>query len=191
MSISAALRSVVWRALPVLLLVPLCGCLVVSLQPVYDDQHVVFEEGLLGTWKDADGKATLVVTRGAWNTYELTYSEGPDPMRVSGHLTRVGQSLLLDVTTATGVDEPPVTIQAHWIFLADLRGDSLTLRLMDFDWFKAHAGDKALAPLGLVPDVDGNRVMTASTPVLREWFARHVTDAAIWDEAAALTRQKQ
>jgi hypothetical protein len=190
MAIPAVLRFSVWRVLPVFLLVPLSGCLVVSLQPVYDEQHVVYEEGLIGTWKEADGDATLVVTRGAWNAYELAYTEGTDTTRVSGFLTRVGQSLLLDVTTAAGVEEPPVTVQAHWAFLADLRGDALTLRAMEFDWFKAHAGEKAQAPLGIAPDVDGNRVMTASTQVLRDWLARHATNSAIWDEPMVFARQK-
>jgi hypothetical protein len=190
MAIPAVLRPLLWRFLPALLLVPLSGCLVVSLQPIYDQQHVVFDEALVGNWKATDGSATLVVTRGAWNAYELAYAEGSNTTRVSGFLTRIGQTVLLDVTTATGVDEPPVTVQAHWVFLADVRGDSLTLRTMEFDWFKAHAGEKAQAPLGIVPDVDGNRVMTANTQVLRDWLARHVTDTAIWDEPAAFTRQK-
>ncbi len=193
MAIPAVIRPVLRRVLPVLpvlLLLPLPGCLVVSLQPIYDEQHVVFEEGLIGTWKEADGNATLVVARGAWNAYELAYTEGTDTTRVSGFLTRVGHSVLLDVTTAAGVEEPPVTVQAHWVFLADLRGDTLTLRAMDFDWFKSHSGHKAQATLGIVPDVDGNRVMTASTAVLREWLTHHVSDAAIWDEALAFARQK-
>jgi hypothetical protein len=191
MAIPAVLRFVVWRALPVVLLVPLSGCLVVSLQPVYDEQHVVYEEGLIGTWKEADGNATLVATRGAWNAYELAYTDGLDTTRVSGFLTRIGQSVLLDVTTAAGVEEPPVTVQAHWVFLVELRGDTLTLRGMDFDWFKAHAGEKSLAALGIVPDVDGNRVMTASTAALRAWLTQHAADTAIWDEPMGFTRQKQ
>jgi hypothetical protein len=181
------------RVLPCLLcalsFVPLSGCLVVSLHPVYDKGSVTFREPLVGVWKSAEDDEVLTIERGAWNAYDVTFQEGPETKHVTGHLTQIGPALVLDVTTATGVEEPMVTVQAHWAFLVEQQADRLSLRALDYDWFSAHLSDKAIA--GTVPVLDGdqNIVLTASTAQLRAWLSAHAATADVWEDPITFSRQ--
>lgn len=182
-------RRVLPRLLCALSLVPLSGCLVVSLHPVYDKGSVTFRETLVGVWKSTDDDEALTIERGAWNAYDVTFQEGSETTHVTGHLTQIGPALVLDVTTATGVEEPMVTVQAHWAFLVEQQADTLRLRALDYDWFSAHLSDKALA--GTVPVLDGdqNIVLAASTTQLRVWLSAHVAAADVWEDPITFTRQ--
>ena len=37
------------------------GCLVLSLQPAYDDDSLAWDPALVGTWRDADDNASLKI----------------------------------------------------------------------------------------------------------------------------------
>jgi hypothetical protein len=175
--------------LGVLVLAPLCGCMVVTLQPLYDEKSVEFDAALPGVWLDADGEATLTIERGAWNAYDLTYQEGSDTTRLLGHLTRVGGQVVLDTTVASGIEKPMVTVQAHWPFLLNRQGDTLSVRSLDYDWFNEHMAGPPLAQLGPVFDGDQDVVLTASTKLLRDWIAQHLTVAGVWEDAVTFRRQ--
>lgn len=182
-------RRVLTHAAAVLLMVPLPGCLVISLQPIYEPGSVESSETLAGTWDRVDDGATMVVARGSWNAYDVTYRDGDDSTRLAGHLTRIGGRLLLDLTPASGVEEPPGMIKTHWPFLIDERGDTLAIQALDYDWFKDHLGAKAASGLSAAMDGEKNVVITADTKGVRDWIAAHVGDPGIWDEAARFTRR--
>ena len=171
------------------LFVPLSGCLVVSLQPIYDDTSVEFTETILGTWEQQDDTGSLTVERGAWNAYDLAFRDSDETTRFTGHLTRIAGKLVLDATVATGVEKTPGTVQTHWPFLVDLKGDTLVLRALDYDWFKARLGQRALAPLAAAMDGEKNVVMAASTGNVRAWIASHMAYAGVWDEGGTFTRK--
>jgi hypothetical protein len=177
-------------SLPVFLLLgPLAGCLVVSLQPLYDEKTVEFDETLPGVWADTDGESTLTIERGAWNAYDLTYQEGKTVTKLLGHLTRVGGQMVLDATVASGIEKPMVTVQAHWPFRLDHRGDTFSVRALDYDWFKTHLSSRQLAPLAPVFDGEQDVVLTASTPALRDWIAQHATAEGAWADPVVYKRK--
>jgi hypothetical protein len=182
-------RRVLGNLAAMTLLLPLSGCLVVSLQPFYDSRTTEFSAGLLGTWDQNDEKASLTIARGAWDAYDLTFVEGAKSTRFTAHLTRLADHLVLDLTTATGIEEPPVMVQAHWPFLIDQQGDALTVRVLDYDWFKNRLAQKPLAGLSAALDGEKNIVMTASTTAVRDWLARHVLSADVWEAPTTFQRR--
>jgi hypothetical protein len=189
MTVPPILRRVLPCLLCALSFMPLSGCLVVSLHPVYDKSSVTFREPLVGSWKSAEDEDVLTIERGAWNAYDVTFRDGDEITRVTGHLTQIGPALVLDVTTATGVEEPMVTVQAHWAFLVEQDADTLRLRALDYDWFSSHLTDKAIAGIGPVLGGDSNIVLAASTAQLRAWIGAHAATAGVWEDPVTFTRQ--
>ena len=81
--------------LAVVVLAP--GCLVVSLNPVYDDTTLAWEPALVGQWIDADDKATLDIGRGEWRSYRVHYEHPIETGDLTGYLTIVGNDKYLDL----------------------------------------------------------------------------------------------
>lgn len=172
-----------------LLFAPLSGCLVVSLQPVYDAGTVEFDEALLGTWEQAEDRDALTIGRGSWNAYDLTYQDGADITRFTGYLTRIEGRTLLDVTLAAGTEASPGTVRVHWPLLAELRDDVLSIRMLDYNRFKKHLAERRLTGLAAALDAEKNVVLTAGTKALRGWLADHAEDEAVWDAATTFRRR--
>lgn len=171
------------------LLVPLSGCLVVTLSPVYDTGSVVFDEALLGTWEQAEDRDTLIVGRGAWNAYDLSYQDGADITRFTAYLTRIEGRTVLDVTLEAGVEARPGTVRVHWPMLIDRQGDALSVRLLDYTRFKSQLAERRIESLRAAFDTEQNVVLGADTKALREWLAQHVNDEAAWDAATTFNRR--
>lgn len=188
-------RRVLGNLVAISLFLPLSGCLVVSLQPFYDTQTPELSEAWLGTWDMKDEKnekdetASLTIARGAWNAYEFTYVEGSESTRFAAHITRLGTRLVLDLTTAAGIETPVGMVQVHWPFLFEQQGDRLTVRALNYDWFKGQLNQKPLAGLAAVFDGEQNIVMTASTTAVREWLARNLASAVVWEEPTTFQRR--
>jgi len=150
------------------------GCIVVSLQPVYSDDAIVFEEGLVGQWQNADDRTSVSIERGEWRAYKVVYTERSTVIAFQGNLTRIGEALFLDLTQARGVDEGPYLVPVHGIYRVELEGDTLCASALDYEWF-THA--MALKKVTAALDSRRNVTLAASTLQLREWLA-HAPDAA-------------
>jgi hypothetical protein len=57
-----------WRAALLAAALSSNGCLVLALQPAYDDRSVVFDESLLGRWENKDDQTQLTIERGEWRS---------------------------------------------------------------------------------------------------------------------------
>jgi len=60
-----------------LLCLPLLAsaCVVVSLQPVYDDSSVVFDQALVGNWVNAEEETSVAIERAEWRSYKVAYTD--------------------------------------------------------------------------------------------------------------------
>ncbi len=156
------------------------ACLVISLQPVYDDASVVFDEALLGAWSNADDQTQLTIERGEWRSYRIAYTERGSTRVLDGNLTSVGDRpglRLMDVTEARGVDPGPYLIPVHGIYRVILQDDELSAAPLDFDWFTKLAADKRAGAPPIAVDDRRNIVLTAATAELRRWLLRAPAEA--------------
>lgn len=154
------------------------GCLVVSMQPVYEPETIAFDPALLGAWASADDDTTLTFERGEWHSYHVTVEKGSDRLRLSARLTRVGARLYLDATPLDGTDLPALTLPVHGCFRLELGEEGLSLAELNYEWLerKTRTGEAALP---VVLDGRRNFVITASTAELRRWLVEHgETDGA-------------
>ena len=168
----------------------LSACLVTSLQPIYDDASLEVDETLPGTWQASEQGATVVVERGEWKSYRLTCTMKGASYALVGYLTRLGDSLFLDLTPASGLEAGPLTIPAHGICRLRHDGDSVTIAVLDYDWFTVAIKAKKLATLDAALDSRQNLLVTSKTPIVRAWLSKNLQAADVFREPIAFTRSR-
>ena len=80
------------------------GCLVLSVNPAYDDNTLAWDPDLIGQWDDAEDKASIAIERGEWRWYRARYRRPIETGELTGSLTIVGNERFLDVMPARGLD---------------------------------------------------------------------------------------
>jgi hypothetical protein len=153
------------------------GCLVVSLQPAYDDQSVVFDEALLGQWENAEDGERATIERGEWRSYRITYVDRTATRTFHGNLTKVGMTLLLDVTEVRGTDPGPLLVPVHCLVRVAVAGDTLTAARLDYDRFMRARTQKTMGFPSSAIDDRRNAVITVPTSDLRRWLLKIPADA--------------
>jgi hypothetical protein len=148
------------------------GCLVLALQPAYDAESVVFEQGLLGSWQNLDDGSVAAVERGEWRSYKVTFTDRFATRSFQGNLTRIGPTTWLDLTEMRGVDPGPFLVPLHGVMRIAIEGDRITVAPLDYAWFTRALQQKSAARLALALDDRRNVVVTAPTDQVRSWLAR-------------------
>lgn len=185
---TAAVRALRF-ALSLLLAALSSACLVVSLQPVYEPDAIVFDPALLGTWVGEEDKFSLTFERAEWHSYHLLMEEdGDKPVRLSARLTRIGAHLFLDVAPLDGTDIPPLLLPVHGAYRVSLEGNTLGLADLEYDVLEARVRE-GKAGLPVVVDARKNLVITARTPDLRLWLEAHAEDEALFGAPVRFTRK--
>jgi len=164
------------------------GCLVVALQPVYDDQSLIFDEALLGQWENAEDGTRATVERGEWRSYKITFVDRTATRVFQGNLTRIGASTFLDLTEMRGADPGPLLVPVHGIARITIKEGALEVALLDYDWFMRAMSRKALGRLTTAVDDRRNAVITAATSELKRWLAQ--TPAGAFAAPATFTRKQ-
>jgi len=153
------------------------GCLVVALQPAYDDDSIVFDERLVGQWENPEDRTAATIDRGEWKSYKVTYVDRSTTTVFHGDLTKIGAALFLDLTQARGADPGPFLIPVHGVYRVSLEGDRLSATGLDYEWFTKAMARRKAGRLTLAFDGRRNVAIAASTPELRAWLARAPDEA--------------
>ena len=148
------------------------GCLVVTLQPAYDEQSLVFEAALLGQWENAEDGTRATIERGEWRSYKITYVERTTTRVFQGNLTKIGASTFLDLTEMRGADPGPYLVPVHGVLRITLKVDALDVAMLDYDWFMRAMTRRTLGRLSTAVDDRRNAVITATTGELKRWLAQ-------------------
>lgn len=165
------------------------ACLVVSTQPFYDARSIEFDEALIGRWENADDRTLITVERGEWKSYKVTYPARSGPVVYTGHLTRVGDSRVLDLTPAHSVDPASLLIPAHLAVRVQLLGDTLAVTGLDYDWFFKEAEQGRHPRLRPVFDGRRNVLLTADTAALRSWLAAQARGGEMFSDEIRFVRK--
>jgi hypothetical protein len=153
------------------------GCLVVSLQPVYDEQSITFDEGLLGTWTNTEDRTTAVIDRAEWRSYRVVFTDRSSTFTFHANLTTIGPTMFLDLTQSRGTDPGPYLVPVHGIYRVSLTADTLTAAALDYNWYSRAAN--ARTPGSLMASFDDRRNVAISSPTesLRAYLATAPADA--------------
>ena len=152
------------------------GCLVLSLQPAYDDKSIVFDESLLGKWSSAEDQIQATIERGEWRSYKVTYTDHSTTRMFQGNLTTLGAMRLLDLTESRGADPGPYLVPVHGLYRIVVTHDTLTAAALDYGWFTRAMAQKTIGRLGVSFDDRRNSVIASSTAELRRWLTKPPPD---------------
>ncbi|MBN1796459.1 MAG: hypothetical protein JW804_07285 [Sedimentisphaerales bacterium] len=173
-----------------LLAAVLGGC-VPSLHPLYSDKDVIFEEKLLGQWKEGDNIWTF--EKGAEpNSYDLSIMIDEEDGRFKAHLTKIEGKLFLDLFP----EEAEINandyykmhiLPAHSFLKIEAVDPNLVIRAMNPDTMKELLKNN--------PDILKHEfiesdypVLTASTEQLRKFMAEHMKDEKFFGDLTNLER---
>jgi len=162
-----------------LLCLPLLAsaCVVVSLQPVYDDSSVVFDQALVGNWVNAEEETSVAIERAEWRSYKVAYTDRFATRNFHGNLTRIGDATWLDLTEVRGEEGGPFLLPVHGVYRVSVAGDVLSASPLEYGWMTRAIDQKG--PRGLNAIVDGRRnvVIASPTAELRKWLASAPAEA--------------
>lgn len=202
------------------LLIFVGGCIpVISLQPLYTHEHVIFDEHLIGTWVENPGdtnstwKFTQVGQAGAdklpealkedaENVYYLSLT---DPQGRKGSffavLVKLDTTVFMDVfpdTLPSGQDDPQNTelfynafffVRAHTFIKANLSGNRLTMWVTD-DEKMSDLLESRPSPIAH-ESADDRTILTASTTDLQAFVSKYVNDDRVFGDEIILDRKPQ
>lgn len=164
------------------------GCLVLSLQPAYDDASIAFDEALLGQWEDPDDQSSVTIERAQWRSYKVTTTDRSSTHTFQGNLTRIGAATLFDLTEVRGTDFGPYLVPVHGLVRVKVEGDTLTASDLDYDWFLKAMKARTLGLIASTMDDRKNVILSSTTTELRAWLARAPASAF---EAPTTLKRKQ
>lgn len=167
------------------------GCLVVSLNPAYDDESIGFDPGILGAWQDVEDNCSIQVERGEWKSYRIHYSHPIETGDVTGYMTALGDARYLDVMPIAGIDRGSFVVPVHVLVRVALDGERLELTPLSYDWFAARVRARTTSAIGLTVALDQKENAMIVSPVarLREWLRRQGASGAVFGAPAVFHRR--
>ena len=165
------------------------GCLTLSVHPLYFEEDLIFEEGLIGTWGPKDAEKNLselwIFKKAGDNEYRLIIKEkGSQDGVFEARLLKLGKYMFLDI-----FPEEPDTgneffnmhlIPAHSFLRVSLQGHVLQLALFDLEWLKNNIEKKKIKIKH--ERRDDLIVLTASTKELQELVLEHIEEAFVFED---------
>jgi hypothetical protein len=166
------------------------ACLVLSLNPAYDDESLGWDRALLGEWEDVDDNASLLIERGEWKSYRVHYVHPIETGDLTGYLTSIGDQIYLDVMPARGEDRGSFLIPVHAVLRVRLDRDRLELTPLSYDWFYDRLRANGQIPmLSAALDQKKNALVTSPSVRIRAWLRAQPGDGPMFGAAAVFTRK--
>ena len=163
------------------------GCLVSSMQPIYDDDTIVFDEGLVGRWENREAEVSVEITRGQWRSYHVAYTDRFGTTRFTGHVTRIGPGRFLNLRPEDGLERPAFLVATNGILQIDATPSGVRVREPEYaTLLERIKADTAGTPAAV--DLKNNVVLTGSPARVRSWIEASLKDDLLWAEWKTFTR---
>jgi len=170
----------------------IAGC-VPSLHPLYTEKDVIFEEKLLGRWKEDDNIWTFKKGSDP-NSYELNIRVDNEDGRFEAHLTKIKDSMYLDLYP----DEPEIQandyykmhlLPVHTFLKVEAIDPNLQMRMMNPEFIAELVESNPDAVKHELVDDDNDRVvLTASTQQLRQFIAEYENEEKLFGDISNMER---
>jgi hypothetical protein len=174
---------------PIPLLLLLGGC-VPSLQPLFTERDLVFDSGLVGTWKDTDGDTTWVVRQAGPKAYQAAETEKGETHKFSIHLVRLGDQQFVDLQPGERLGFKNETFQSHFIaahtfYRFSRTGDVVKVYALEEKFLKRLMAEKKITITQMFEDAV---VLIGSTAQLQEHLLKYAGEPAAFTDALELRR---
>lgn len=164
------------------------GCFVGSIHPFFGESSMVMDPALVGTWVDAEDGVTIAIEAGQWSSYRIAFTDRTGTLRLTGHATRIGEREFVDVLPAQGYERGELFVPLHAAFSVEVEADTLTIRGLNYDWFRRAQSAGRLKSARGVFDVKQNVIFTGTTASIRAFLERQ-RDDDIFGAETTLTRK--
>ncbi len=163
------------------------GCLVSSLQPIYVDDAIVFDESLLGRWENRETEISVELTRAQWRSYHVAYTDRFGTTRFTGHVTNIGAARFLNLRPEDGLERPAFLVATNGFLQIETTASGVRVREPDYAALleRVQAGT---AGTPAATDLKKNIVLTAPSARLRSWLEASLKDETFWAEWKTFTR---
>ena len=176
-------------AIITLLAMPACVPLA-SLNPLWDDAHMISEPALTGSWVSDSGDAILTVAELSGGRYRLAYVADDSASQYEVHTVRLEDQLYLDVYPDSDWIEKRLNGEAfqslvltHFFLRVVLEEDRLELAVMDDEALEKKLEQEGL-DVPLLSWKDG-LLLAASTDQVQKLVAHFADDPEVWGEPEA------
>lgn len=161
-------------------LVCLSACGMGSVSPIVTDADILTDSRLIGSWQDAQGRESAVITAAGPTGYRILYTDDDHKTgEFDARLGRLGALRVLDVQPVEPLPSAndvyrSLVLRAHGLIVVDSLGVALHVRIINPDSLKAYL---ARQPKGVAHAlVDEAVLLTGSSPevrrLLQEFLAR-------------------
>ncbi|HEV8544369.1 MAG TPA: hypothetical protein VGR78_18420 [Verrucomicrobiae bacterium] len=185
-----------WRAISSLIVLLFAGC-IPSLQPLFTEKDLVFEETLLGSFsEEKQDPSTWTFSRGEDRGYHLVIKDGNKRSPLSAHLFKVDGKLYLDLYPENeGFEDWPrddffksTLVPAHIFFAVSDISPILRFRALQEDWLKEYLQKTPNAvPHTLVEN--SRLVFTGTTEQMQSFLKKAAGEKGAWSEPAELHKR--
>ena len=152
------------------------GCLP-SLNPVYTDEDIIFDDATIGLWKKSDGSESWNFAKGDKGSYRLVYT---DAKGQQGHfvarLTEIEGERFLDLYPVEVSSDANAfykfhLVPIHTVYLVRQTKSNLEMASIDYAWLD---GFLAEHPAEIqCATFNGRRLITAPTLDVRAFVVKH------------------
>lgn len=177
----------------------LAGCWQKSLHPFYQSQDLVFDDGLLGTWREGEEPKDGEEDNGDFwrfarhdtGGYRLEIADGDQTNRYVAQLFELDNVLLLDIVPT---ERTVSTVPAHNLFKVITTERQFALAALNTDWMQdwLRTNPGRLAHFAVV-DTDhpedrkkDELVLTADTAALQKFLRAHWSETNLFTKPGAL-----
>ena len=173
----------------------LAGCIVTSLHPLFTKEDCVFDPKLVGRWVNPeDAKAPVWIFKARDDKrYDCTIIEKGKQYRFLASLGHLGDSPMLDLLIKRPDEETfsgMHLLPTHSFLKLALKGNSLTLRPLNYEWIEKKVKAKELDIAYAV--LDNERIiLTEKTKKLQKFILDHENDEGAFGEANTWHRREK
>jgi hypothetical protein len=169
-----------------------CGCVVVSLNPLFTEDELVSYSDVIGTWKHE--KETWTFEAGPKKAYKLTHEdEKKRKATFTASMGKLGTNLLMDIVVEDiegDVLNNLASVQlipGHVMLKVSKRGADLSLLALDLEWIR----DELKKDPKITPHVlQGDRpILTGSTEELQKFALKYINHTNAFKNEILLHRK--
>ena len=166
------------------------ACLVLSVNPAYEQKSIAWDPDLVGKWHNADDNVSMEIQRGEWQSYRVLYEHPIEKGALTAYLTLIDGTRYLDVMPVRGADRGSFLIPVHAVVRVRLEDDKLEVTPLSYDWFFDRVrGGRAVPALTTAFDQKENVLIMSPAAQLRTWLRAQPADGPMFGASATFTRK--
>jgi hypothetical protein len=159
-----------------------------SLHPVYEQDSIVFDEALVGTWENRESEVSVIIGRGEWRSYEIAYTDRFGTTRFTGHLTTLGPARAMNIRPEDGLERPAFLVATNGIVQVSVDDGRLRVREPEYGAVLKRLNTGKLG-IDAATDIKQNVLLTAPSAKVRAWLIAALKDDTLWADWKTLTRK--